>query len=313
MNSEAIKKILKEIGFPNYANTDITHTSILALLNKDTSVSSLMKGKTCLHDGARITDIISFANNVLEKSYAENTRESIRKTALKNLLDFGLIEKNKDCPDRPTNSGNTNYTLNPDFETLIYSFGSDSFNALKTSFTNQTVIARQKQIEQLSLVSIKITPPFNDESFTQKNLEYSPGDHNIISKFIVEDIILTKTNNPTIVHIGDTKQKDKYFNEELVKKLNIPFSKDSKYPDLIFFDNDNKKIIIFEAVASSGPVDALRYKELQELFIECPYELDMNTVFLTDKKFKEFSNRIASSTTAYVIETLFKIEYSLYK
>lgn len=313
MNSEVIKKILEEIGFPNYANTDITHTSILALLSKDTSVPTLMKGKKCLYDGARITDIISFANAKLGKSYAENTRESIRKTALKNLLDFGLIDKNKDFPQRPVNSGNTNYTINPNFETLIYSFGSDTFNTLKRSFINQTVIDRQKQIEHLSLISIKITPPFKDEAFTTKNLEYSPGDHNIISKFIVEDIILTKTANPTIVHIGDTEQKDKYFNQKLVDQLNIPFSKYSKYPDLIFFDNDKKRIIIFEAVASSGPVDTLRYKELQELFINCPYELDMNTVFLTDKKFREFSNRIAPGTTAYVIETLLKIDYSLYK
>ncbi|WP_346896578.1 BsuBI/PstI family type II restriction endonuclease [Clostridium sp. UBA7503] len=313
MNSEVIKKILEEIGFPNYANTDITHTSLLALLSKDTSVPSLMKGKSCLYDGARITDIISFANAKLGKNYAENTRESIRKTALKNLLDFGLIEKNKDLPERPINSGNTNYTINPNFETLIYSFGSDIFNTLKSSFINQTVIDRQKQIERLSLISIKIIPPFNDETFTKKDLEYSPGEHNIISKFIVEDIILTKTANPTIVHIGDTEQKDKYFNEQLVKQLNIPFSKDSKYPDLIFFDNDKKRIIIFEAVASSGPVDTLRYKELQELFMYCPYELDMNTVFLTDKKFKEFSNRIAPETTVYIIETLTKIEYSPYK
>lgn len=36
-------------------------------------------------------------------------------------------------------------------------------------------------------------------------------------------------------------QKDKYFNQDMVNKLNIPFSKDSKYPDLIFFDNNNKK------------------------------------------------------------------------
>lgn len=272
-----------------------------------------MKGKKCLYDGARITDIISFANAKLGKSYAENTRESIRKTALKNLLDFGLIDKNKDFPQRSVNSGNTNYTINPNFETLIYSFGSDTFNTLKRSFINQTVIDRQKQIEHLSLISIKITPPFKDEAFTTKNLEYSPGDHNIISKFIVEDIILTKTANPTIVHIGDTEQKDKYFNQKLVDQLNIPFSKYSKYPDLIFFDNDKKRIIIFEAVASSGPVDTLRYKELQELFINCPYELDMNTVFLTDKKFREFSNRIAPGTTAYVIETLLKIDYSLYK
>lgn len=313
MNSEVIKKILEDIGFPSYANTDITHTSLLALLSKETSVPTIMKGKSCLNDGARITDIISFANAKLGKSYAENTRESIRKTALKNLLDFGLIEKNKDFPQRPTNSGNTNYTLNPDFENLIYNFGNDNYNKLKESFTNETIIARQKQIRDLSLISVKIIPPFEDELFIKSNLEYSPGDHNIISKFIVEDIILTKTAHPIIVHIGDTEQKDKYFNHEMVNKLNIPFSKDSKYPDLIFFDKANEKLIIFEAVASSGPVDNLRYKELQELFSNCPYELDMNTVFLTDKKFREFSTRIAPSTTVYIVENLLKIEYSLYK
>lgn len=313
MNSEAIKIILEELGFPSYANTDITHTSILALLNKDESISTLMKGKKCLHDGARITDIISFANNNLQKNYAENTRESIRKTALKNLLDFGLIDKNKDDPSRPVNSGNTNYTITEAFENLINNFGKDSFDTLKKSFINETIVNRRKQIEHLSLLSVKINPPFNDTSFTDKNPEFSSGEHNLISKFIIEDILLTKTKNPSIVYIGDTQQKDKYFNMNLVEKLNIPFSKDSKYPDLICFDNDNNKIIIFEAVASSGPVDLLRYKELQKLFKNCPYELDMNTVFLTDKKFREFSTKIAPSTTVYVIETFLKIDYSTYK
>ncbi|MFR6018414.1 MAG: BsuBI/PstI family type II restriction endonuclease [Paraclostridium sordellii] len=313
MNIETIKIILEEIGFPSHANTDVTHVSILALLDKDPSRISLMKGKSCLHDGARITDIISFANTVLNKSYAENTRESIRKTALKNLESNGLIEKNKDNPSRPTNSGNTNYTINPDFEILINNFGNECFNNLKKSFINESVVNRQKQISHLSLSSIKINPPFNDEEFVSSNTEFSSGDHNIISKFIIEEVLLTKTNNPTIVHIGDTAKKDKYFNMNLVNKLNIPFTKDSKFPDLICFDNDNNKIILFEAVASSGPVDKLRFKELSELFANCPYELDMNTVFLTDKKFREFSTKIAPNTTAYIIETMTKVYYSSYK
>lgn len=75
--------------------------------------------------GLRIHDIIVFARELLDKNYAENTRESIRKLSLKRLVNHGLLVLNPDNPKRPINSGSTNYALEPSFRKILEKEGND--------------------------------------------------------------------------------------------------------------------------------------------------------------------------------------------
>lgn len=58
-----------------------------------------------------ITPIIDFIAETYGNRYAPNTRETIRDDAVKFFVEEGLLLRNPDDPNRPTNSGNTVYSI----------------------------------------------------------------------------------------------------------------------------------------------------------------------------------------------------------
>lgn len=306
-NLNFIGDILEEIGFPKRNITDLTKICISALIDKSPR-EGLIAGKKTLHDGARITDIIEYANTTFEDShYAENTRESVRKHSLKYLMDSNLIERNADNPSRATNSGNTNYTIVPQFEKLIFSYPNKiEFNKLKKQFLNTEVLKVRNKIEKLKKLNrLSVILPSGSE------IILSPGEHNIIEKTIVENLFNTYSK-PQLIYIGDTSNKvcDNSTNWELCEQIGLKIDKHNKLPDVIGFDSKTNKIMIWEAVASSGPVNDLRKKELDHLFKDCPFKIDYYTVFLTEKVYQKFASTISKGTSVYIIESKKHIIYS---
>ncbi|KAF6563420.1 hypothetical protein G9G63_14615 [Paenibacillus sp. EKM202P] len=302
------KEILQRVGFPEQNCTDTTAICVIALQDRKPR-QGLILGHQCLAEGARITDILEFARNDLGKNYAENTRETVRKHSLKYLVDFGLVHVNKDDPTRPVNSGNTNYTLVEEFDGLLKTYDDPSLFSNKIQgFVNEATINRKKYLESLENHKVQIEVPFKSHPL----LLLSPGDHNIIEKLIVDELFIEEGRRTYLVYLGDTRNKKKYIDEELVERIRISVDEHAKLPDVIGFDESNNEVMIFEAVASSGPVDFLRKKELEVLFARCPYSLRMSTVFLKRSVFQKFSNNIAPGTSAYIAETKMKAVYETF-
>ncbi|PEK94247.1 BsuBI/PstI family type II restriction endonuclease [Bacillus mycoides] len=308
LSIESIKLLLEELAFPQKNITDMTAICILALSNT-TIRAGLIKEKHCLAEGARITDILQFAENDLGRTYAENTRESIRKHSLKYLIDNGMVLVNADNPNRATNSGLTNYTLSHKFNKLLLAFQRDDiiFNELKEEFVNVELVNRRAELNSLKKQHIHITIPALNEILT-----LSPGEHNIIEKFIVEELFQLDYHNARLVYIGDTKNKDKFNDPVLCSHINLIIDNHAKLPDVVGFDVETNTVMIYEAVASSGPIDHLRKKELLELFKDCPFTIEFFTVFLKPKLYQRYATTIAEETTVYIIESKQKIKYEAY-
>ncbi|GGN94971.1 BsuBI/PstI family type II restriction endonuclease [Saccharibacillus kuerlensis] len=306
-NVQEILTILEGMAFPKQYTNELTAICILALQDR-TPRSGLIKGHTCLAEGARITDILNYARNDLGKNYAENTRETVRKNSLKQLVEFGLVHVNKDDPKRSVNSGKTNYTLVEEFSELLQLQGNPELLAQKMlNFADEITLNRQSYLAELQQHDIMINVPFSDTI-----IPYSPGDHNVIAKLIVEEIFKEDDREIHLAYLGDTKDKSKFLNGDLLNRLEISIDQHAKLPDVIGVDLNKGEVFIFEAVASSGPVDTLRKKELELLFAQCPYQLRMATVFLKRNVFQKYSNNIAPDTTVYVIENRMKISYKEY-
>src|SRR2546425_7618 len=60
-----------------------------------------------------ITPVIEFIASAYGVRYAPNTRETIRDDAVKFFVEAGLLLRNPDDPQRPTNSGRTVYQIEP--------------------------------------------------------------------------------------------------------------------------------------------------------------------------------------------------------
>ena len=114
--------------------------------------------------------------------------------------------------------------------------------------------------------------------------------------------------------MGDTKTKDLYFNKDLITYLGLEIDVHQKIPDVIMCDDQKNTLYLCEAVASSGPIDMLRKKELEELFNSwnAKYPIVFITAFLDSSLFKRFSDQIASDTTVYLIDQKRTILYRDY-
>ena len=71
-----------------------------------------------------ITPIIDFIAEIYGVRYAPNTRETIRDDTVKFFVEAGLLLRNPDQPDRPTNSVNTVYQVEPSALALLRTRGS---------------------------------------------------------------------------------------------------------------------------------------------------------------------------------------------
>src|SRR5579863_4504935 len=96
-------EILRLLGFGSRQRNEAAGHTLLALLDLKpyepwTRAAAPFRG---------ITPIIKFIREEYGLAYAPNTRETIRDEAVKHFAEFGLIIRNPDDPNRPTNSGKT--------------------------------------------------------------------------------------------------------------------------------------------------------------------------------------------------------------
>lgn len=61
------------------------------------------------------------------RKYASNTRETVRRQSVHQLLEAGFIIANPDQPDRPVNSPRAVYQIEPTLLLLLQSFGSTAW------------------------------------------------------------------------------------------------------------------------------------------------------------------------------------------
>src|SRR5438128_154765 len=102
-------EILKSLEFGPRQSNDTAGYVLLALLDLPPS----LPWSAATNPLRGITPIIEFLRSEYKKEYAPNTRETIRDEAVKYFEREGLLLRNPDKPDRPTNSGKFVYQVEP--------------------------------------------------------------------------------------------------------------------------------------------------------------------------------------------------------
>jgi hypothetical protein len=231
-----------------------------------------------------ITPVIDFIAEAYAVSYAPNTRETIRDDAVKFFVEAGLLLRNPDNPNRPTNSGNTVYQIEPSAPALLRKVGSldwlpalQNYLASRESIKNE--IARKRE-----LARVPVTLP--DGS----TVTLSPGGQNLLIKAIIEQFCPAFAPGGVVIYIGDTENK--FVHLETAAKM----------PDVIVHDTKKNWLLLIEAVTSAGPVDGKRRKELKELFAGCKAGLVFVTTFETRRTMQSFLSHIAWESEVWIAE-----------
>jgi len=243
-----------------------------------------------------ITPIIDFIATAYGNRYAPNTRETIRDDAVKFFVEEGLLLRNPDDLNRPTNSGKTVYQIEPAALTLLRKFGTlgwapDLRHYLASRESLKHEITRERQLARVPT----ILP-------SGSRVSLSPGGQNPLIKAIIEQFCPAFTPGGVVLYIGDTENKLVHFEAAELAALGVALDSADKIPDVILHYPAKNWLLLIEAVTSAGPVDGKRRKELKELFAGCKAGLVFVTAFKNRRTMQTFVSHIAWETEVWIAD-----------
>lgn len=286
----AAHTILIALGLPRAQQNERSALGLLALLN-------LTPGKAW-SDAEKplmgITPIMEWARKHYQKSYAPNTRETVRRQTMHQFVDAGIALYNPDDPNRPVNSPKAVYQIEPATFELLRSFGSKKWQGNLQNYLSKRETLREKYAmeREQNRVPVKIAK--------RKKITLSPGEHSELIKAIIEDFGPRFVPGGMLVYVGDTGDKWGYFDAPLLADLGVNVDSHGKMPDVVLYDPQKEWLLLVEAVTSHGPVDGKRHAELTKLFKPAKAGLVYVTAFPDKSTMARYLGDIAWETEVWV-------------
>ena len=284
---EEAKNILSELKVPPKQQSDLCGYVILAMAD----IKKNDEWANATNKWIRIHDVIAFIREFYEVSYAENSRETFRKQAMHHFRNAAFIEDH----GKATNSPNYRYRLTDEMLLLVKTFQSSLWEEQKNIFlkSHQNLIDLYSSKKAVRKMPVKI----NGDEFT-----FSPGKHNQLQKFIIEEFAPRFAENSECLYVGDTIQKDLVKNEEKLKELGFEITLHDKMPDVVLYSEDKNWIYFVESVTSVGAMEPKRIKEIEEMTENVSAGKIYVTAFLDFKTFKKFSESLAWETEVWIAD-----------
>jgi adenine-specific DNA-methyltransferase len=285
--------ILRQLNLPREQQNErsaLTLLSLVALkpMTPWTKASEPLMG---------ITPMMEFFEEHYGKKYAPNTREKVRRQTVHQFLDAGIVSINPDDPQRPTNSPYAVYQIEPGVLKLLRSYGTPEWEkGLKTYLSSVDTLKKKYARErEMRRIPIRIG--------RGKTITLSPGGQNVLIERIIADFCQYFVGGGQLVYVGDTDEKWAYFDEPLLRSLDVDIEPHGKMPDVVVFLERKNWLVLIEAVTSHGPVNAKRRGELKTLFGRCRAGLVFVTAFLDRQAMVRFLGDISWETEVWVADS----------
>ncbi|MCB0571441.1 MAG: hypothetical protein KDC66_16840 [Phaeodactylibacter sp.] len=214
--------------------------------------------------------------------FAHDTREPIRDETLRyGFIEYGAVIVRQGIP---TTSSKPRYSLQSAFSKLFSPdlTGVELENAIK-QWQNQHLspeaLARTRLVQRsIASSDDKVLVTFPN----QETRRLSPGPSSVISKAVIEVFAKKFLAKPGVIWLSESGNKVVERDEGLARSIGISISSENILPDIILVDLGRKiPIIVFvEVVATDGPIDEFRKKELGKLAQE-PGFAEENIAFVT--------------------------------
>ncbi|BET67798.1 BsuBI/PstI family type II restriction endonuclease [Opitutales bacterium ASA1] len=243
-----------------------------------------------------ITPIIEFIATVYGNRYAPNTRETIRDDAVKFFVEEGLLLRNPDNPNRPTNSGKTVYQIEPTALALFRTFGTPDWATALRRYLASRETLKHEIARKRDLARVPVTLPDGSR------VALSPGGQNPLIKAIIEIFCPTFAPGGVVLYVGDTENKFVHLQTAALAALGVTLDSAAKIPDVIVHHRAKNWLLLIEAVTSAGPVDGKRRKELKDLFVGCKAGLVFVTAFENRRTMQTFVSQIAWESEVWIAE-----------
>lgn len=283
------RKILISLGLPRAQQNERSALCLLALL----ALRPDRKWARAQNPLIGITPIMDWIRDHYNKTYAPNTRETVRRQTMHQFVDSGIALYNPDKPDRPVNSPAAVYQIEPSALALLRSFNTKAWHGKLTEYLakRQTLAARYASERKQNLIPVKIAPG--------EEITLSPGEHSELIRAIIEDFGARFVPAGLLIYAGDTGEKWGYFDAALLSKLGVSVDSHGKMPDVVLYYPERNWLLLVESVTSHGPVDAKRHVELARLFSNSKAGLVYVTAFPSRAVMSRYLGDIAWETEVW--------------
>lgn len=284
---EEAKTILCDLQVPAKQQNNMCCLVLLAMAN----ISEDTPWKKATNSWIRIHDIIAFVGNNYDMTYAENSRETIRKQAVHHFRNAAIVEDNGEA----TNSPNYRYRITNEMLKLIQSYGTTQWQKNLGAFMEKhnSLIELYASKRSIRKVPVQI----NGKCFT-----FSSGKHNKLQKAIIEEFGPRFAPGAECLYVGDTIEKDLFKNVDKLQELGFEITLHDKMPDVVLYSDENNWVYFIEAVTSVGPMEPKRIKEIEDMTSGVHTGKVYITAFLDFKTYKVFSDKLAWETEVWIAE-----------
>ena len=171
-----------------------------------------------------ITPIIDFIAITYGKRFAPNTRETIRDDAVKFFVEEGLLLRNPDNPDRPTNSGKTVYQIEPTALALFRKFGSPAWTPALRRYLASRESLKHEIARKRDLARVPVTLPDGSQ------VALSPGGQNPLIKAIIEHFCPAFAPGGVVLYIGIPKTSSSIWKPQAWPRSASPWIPPPRFP-----------------------------------------------------------------------------------
>ena len=282
--------VLLDLGLPRQQLNDRTALCLLALLD----LAPKKKWESAAAPLIGITPIMDWAKAHYDAEYKPNTRETFRRQSIHQFIEAGICSYNPDKPERPVNSPNVVYQIEPNLLAVLKTFGIDAYKTQLKQYLKKrpTLIEQYANARDMKMIPVKIKGG--------RKISLSPGEHSALIKTIVEDFGSRYAPGGELIYVGDTGDKYGFFDEELLLGLGVKLDSHGKMPDVVIYLRNKNWLLLIESVTSHGPVDSKRHGELATLFKNCSAGLVYVSAFANRKVFLKYLEAIAWESEVWI-------------
>ncbi len=202
--------ILRALQLPKAQTNERAGYVLLALaaIKVDSSWKGAQQPLLTIHN------MMGFMREHHDKSYAENSRETIRRQCIHQLEQARIVTKNRDDPARPTNSGATNYSLSDEVLRAIMAFeDSEAFASEVQTFLDSHGSLAEAYAKRRDLHLVPVLMPDGSE------LQLSPCRHNELQAALIEELAPRFAPGAVVLYLGDTAAKYVVFENERLAEV----------------------------------------------------------------------------------------------
>lgn len=285
-------QILADIGLPRAQRNERSALTLLVLIDLRPERAWKAAGAPLMG----ITPIMDWIREHYARTYAPNTRETIRRQTMHQFVQANLALYNPDDPLRPVNSPRAVYQASPDALALLRLYGTAAWDMALPRYLEQwkTLADRYAREREMNRIPVVIA--------AGTSIHLSPGEHSGLIRDIIEEFAPRFAPGSVLIYAGDTGDKIRYFDLDRLRGLGVTVDRHGKMLDVVLYYAERDWLLLVESVTSHGPVDAKRHEELMQLFAGSTAGLVYVTAFPTRPVMARYLSEIAWETEVWVAE-----------